>query len=374
MDRIVQTEMDLIGYVYDAVLNPELWSDTIDRIRRYVGLHLGAIGINYLPSGASVQASTNISPEFLQVLAETADSVQQLWGGVAVFSKLPVEEPIKMMDHSSPEWWPGNPFYERFVRPQKLVDQLALILEFSPKMVATFSLGQHESMPPISDAQVETFRNLAPHMRRAVLISNLLEAQSVAASTFEAALGAVGSAVVLVDAGCRIVYSNSLAEQMLRLGDPITQLNGRLDIPRELVRGQLEQTVAAAAMPGESIGPSSGIPVRRPDGTGTIVHVLPLERRSDRPRTRAVAAVFVAEPNSELNLPLEGIRVLYNLRPAEVRVLQLVASGLSRRAVADALAISESTAKTHTLRLFDKLGVHTRAELVSFARNLSLSV
>ncbi len=374
MDRIVQTELDLIGFVYDAVLQPELWNDTIDRIRRYVGLHMGAIGVNYLAGGTSVSATTNIPAEYLPIMADTADHIFALWGGPGMLLRLPVEEPLRMLDYSTPDMWSGNPYYERFVRPLGLVDQLVLILEYSPTLVATFGLGLHESMLPIDEHQVETFRNLAPHLRRAVLIGNLLEARSVIASTFEATLGALGSAVLLVAADGRITYANGRAEAMLREGDTISQVNRRLLAPNELVKGQLERTILAATQPGETLGPSGGIPVRRRDGTGQVVHVLPLERRVDRPRTPAVAAVFVAEPNAALNLPLEALRALYDLRPAEVRTLQLVASGLSAKKVAEALAVSESTAKTHTQRLFDKLGVHTRAELVAFVRNTSLGV
>ena len=371
MDRIVQTELDLVGHVYDAVLHPELWDDTIDRIRRYVGLHLGAIGVNYLPSGNSISATTNISPEYLQIMAETADYIFDLWGGPSMLTRLPVEEPLKMLDYSTPDMWPGNPYYERFAKPLGLADQIVLILEVSPTVVGSFGLGRHESMPEIDDVQLGTMASLAPHLRRAVLISDLLETRSVVASTFEATLGAIGSAVLLVDANSRITYANPRAEAMLREGETITQLNGRLQAPRELVKGQLERTIAAAMGPDETVGPASGIPVRREDGTGQIVHVLPLERRADRPSSLAVAAVFVAEPNAALNLPLEAIRALYDLRPAEVRTLQLVASGQSAKAVAEALSVSESTVKTHTLRLFDKLGVHTRSELVSFVRNMT---
>jgi DNA-binding NarL/FixJ family response regulator len=65
--------------------------------------------------------------------------------------------------------------------------------------------------------------------------------------------------------------------------------------------------------------------------------------------------------------------MLYDLRPAEVRVFELIAAGISGRGAAEALGISPSTVKTHTVRLFDKLGVHTRAELVRFARDMSLA-
>jgi DNA-binding CsgD family transcriptional regulator/PAS domain-containing protein len=372
VDRVLQTEFDLIGSIYDAAMDSALWSNAIDRIRRYMGLHLGAIGINYFPGGLSVEASTNIPPEFLTAAAETSESMLALWGGPEAFGRLPLEEPLRMTDYAPFASWAGDTFYERFGRPQGLVDQLALILERSPTTLATFSLGLHESMPAIDDNQIETFRILAPHMRRAALIGNLLEIRSIAAASFEAVLNALSSGIVLVDSESRIIFANHRAEEMLRAGDPIAQTGGRLQVPGELVKGQVARTIAAAASPVEAIGPGSGVAIRREDGTGAIAHVLPLHRRASRPLARAAAAVLVAEPNGTLNLPLEGIRLLYDLRPAEVRVLELIASGLSGRAVADALGVSENTTKTHTLRLFEKIGVHSRAELVQFANDLSL--
>ena len=366
-----QVELDLVGHIYDAVLEPDRWGDTIDRIRRHLGLQIGAISILHLSSGFSVQASANISPEYIRIAAETSARVPELWGGIEKFASLPLEEPIRMLDHTSPETWAGNPYYEGFARPQGLVDQIVLVLEFNPAMVATFALGVHESMPPISDWQIETVRRLAPHLRRAVLISRLLEARSLASAPFEATLDALGSAVLLVDAGAGIVHANERAEAMLQKGDPIARMNGRLVIPRELIKGQFEESVATAALDEESLRYGAGLPVRGLDGTGMVVHVLPLRRRSLRPSARAVAAVFVSPPSSEPRLPLEAMRVLYDLRPAEVRVLELIAAGVNGNGVAEALGISRNTAKTHTLRLFDKLGVHSRAELVLLARKMS---
>jgi len=372
MDRPVENEADLIGYIYDAVLEPHRWSEAIDRIRRYLRLQIGAITILHLPSGISVQATSNIPPDMLRIAAETADSIPQLWGGYEKFARLPLEEPIRMLEYASPESWAGNPYYERFAKPQGLVDQLVLVLEFNPSMVATFALGRHESMPPIDDWQIETFRRLSPHFRRAVLISRLLEQRSLATTSLESTLDALGSAVLLVDAGSRIVHANGQAEAILQKGDPIARVNGRLVIPRELVKGQFEKTIAIAASAEEGLRQGAGLPVRTLDGTGMVVHVLPLNRRPFGPSTNAVAAVFVSPPSAELNLPLEAMRVLYDLRPAEVRVLELIAAGENGKGVAEALGISRNTAKTHTLRLFDKLGVHSRAELILLARKMSV--
>jgi len=54
-----------------------------------------------------------------------------------------------------------------------------------------------------------------------------------------------------------------------------------------------------------------------------------------------------------------------SLSPRELAVLQLVGAGLGNRAIAEQLAISEHTVKTHMAGLFAKLGVSTRAEAVA---------
>ena len=53
------------------------------------------------------------------------------------------------------------------------------------------------------------------------------------------------------------------------------------------------------------------------------------------------------------------------LTPREREVLELLAHGLSNRRIADALAISEHTAKFHVAAVCAKLGAASRTEAVS---------
>lgn len=55
------------------------------------------------------------------------------------------------------------------------------------------------------------------------------------------------------------------------------------------------------------------------------------------------------------------------LTPREEQVVALVADGLSNREAAHELGLSEHTIKKYMLRIFDKLGISTRVELVLYA-------
>jgi ATP/maltotriose-dependent transcriptional regulator MalT len=56
------------------------------------------------------------------------------------------------------------------------------------------------------------------------------------------------------------------------------------------------------------------------------------------------------------------------LTPRETEVFELLCSGLSNRAIAQALVVTEATVKVHLRHIYEKFGVRTRAE--ALARSL----
>jgi two-component system, NarL family, response regulator LiaR len=60
------------------------------------------------------------------------------------------------------------------------------------------------------------------------------------------------------------------------------------------------------------------------------------------------------------------------LTPREIEILGLIASGLSNREIAARLFVSENTVKTHSSRLFEKLGAKRRTQAVQFGKAAGL--
>jgi len=67
------------------------------------------------------------------------------------------------------------------------------------------------------------------------------------------------------------------------------------------------------------------------------------------------------------SLRVVNSRGLKLLTPREEQVVALVADGLSNREVAHELRLSEHTVKKYLFRIFDKLGISNRVELVLYA-------
>jgi two-component system, NarL family, response regulator LiaR len=60
------------------------------------------------------------------------------------------------------------------------------------------------------------------------------------------------------------------------------------------------------------------------------------------------------------------------ITPRELEILGLIAAGLSTREIAERLFVSENTVKTHSSRVFDKLGARRRTQAVRLAKTSRL--
>lgn len=99
-----------------------------------------------------------------------------------------------------------------------------------------------------------------------------------------------------------------------------------------------------------------------------------LGRRLTRPAERVVETVrevLVEVPATSAVRDEAQIAVL-GLTPRELEILTLIAAGLSNREIAERAFVSENTVKTHSSRVFDKLGVQRRTQAAQRARELGL--
>ncbi|MEV0183402.1 response regulator transcription factor [Streptomyces sp. NPDC050625] len=100
--------------------------------------------------------------------------------------------------------------------------------------------------------------------------------------------------------------------------------------------------------------------------------------KAERPDELFAAIHAAAEGRTALSAPVAD-RVMANLRrprptltDRERDILAQLARGIGNRDIARALYISEATVKTHLRRIYDKLGVDTRAGAVAAAKERRL--
>lgn len=95
-----------------------------------------------------------------------------------------------------------------------------------------------------------------------------------------------------------------------------------------------------------------------PRGEPLYVHVLPIDDSESGGPTIAISV-------RELGIEREAFARRYGLSPREAEVAELVLRGYGNPAIASMLGITQATAKRHLTRIFDKIGVDSRTQLVS---------
>jgi NarL family two-component system response regulator LiaR len=89
-----------------------------------------------------------------------------------------------------------------------------------------------------------------------------------------------------------------------------------------------------------------------------------------RPETVVVREVVV-EPPADFVRDQGNVDSL-GITPRELEILELIAAGLSNKEIAARAYVSENTVKTHSSRVFDKLGAQRRTQAVQRGRELRL--
>jgi PAS domain-containing protein len=203
----------------------------------------------------------------------------------------PLDEPV-VVSRLDPRFLSNEfRYYREWVRPQHYIDAMALTVLRERDRIGALSLSRHESFGVVTDRDLDVIRLLAPHIRRAVAISDVLNMQAIKIETFESALDLLQTGVLFVDGDCRIIHANHAARAMLRDGSPVQSVRGGLRTYLPQTTAALKKAVAVAVEP--AIGRSGiGVPLPRADGVPAHAHVLPLTGGKTRPR------LFLSRPRA----------------------------------------------------------------------------
>lgn len=357
----------LIGDVYDAALDPRLWTDVLGKAREFVGGSAAA-----LFSKDATRKSLNVyyddgrlDPHYKQLYFDKYVKLDPSTTGHVLAE---IEKPISTVDLLPYNEFVETRFYKEWGQPQGLVDFVCAVLDKSATSAAMFGVFRHQRHGLADAETMRRMRLIVPHIRRAVLISRTIDLKTAEAATLADTCDGLRAGLFLVDAAGRIMHANVRGHAMLHERAVLRAGDGKL-IANEAYAAQALEEIFAMADGGDAALGTSGIavPLRACDGDHYVAHVLPLTsgaRRRAGTCYAAVAAVFVHKAALEAPSPPEAIARLYNLTPSELRVLLAIVQVGGVPETAEALGVAEATVKTHLHRLFGKTGAVRQADLV----------
>ncbi len=365
--------LDFIGAIYDCILDPKLWEPTLLKLSANLGFVNAIISAVDVDTGAAlINVAAGVRPEHMATLQRHARGDFHKRGGRKRMVALPDREsviPSRATDRTTRD--KANLDTE-WKMPQGILDTVAIGLD-RDGLLASVVFGRHVDAGPVEDHQLETLRVLAPHFARALEVMRLIGRTEAETSTASSLIDRTRSPGFLLDADANLVFANAAAKAMMAAGDVEQTAEGGIRIPMEIKsKTTLDRAIQSALNQTLAISGVVGIPARRRDGSPMIAYVIPVRpvRLRQGMAPIVAVAVFISNPESASETPSEAAALLYDLTPAEIRVMELVAEGLSMPSVAKALGIRVTTAKTHLQHVFEKTGSHRQADLVGLAASL----
>lgn len=364
---------ETIGMIYDCALDPSGWTATLERLQFRLNFHNAVLETLALPSGTSLmQVANGIDPVWKARMNQYGGDIVDAWGGPVKLWNAPLYEPIVNTHATTPEQRAASRYIREWTRPQGIADAVLIGFVREPTMVSTLAMGRLESAGPIGETELAVLRLFSPHFRRALSISRLLDHQAIRLQAFEHTLDGLASAVLLVDAGLRLVFANRAGLDLEAAGEVMSLRNGVVSLADRRAEQQIRKALGLLGK-GEAALDHRGmaVPARSAEDDPLVIHMLPLLgsglRRSLMPE--AVAALFVAPGPGMPSPPIEALATLYDLTPAEARIAELLSQGLPQTEIAATLGVAPSTVKTHLLQVFAKTGCKRQVEVAMLVRS-----
>ncbi len=373
-----ETQLELyasvVEAIYDCALDPSKWRDVLPKIAAFLdsdsstfALHDMARGdgrrfFDYGLSEAAVRSYFEIYAPLNPTI--TATPMMQIGEPWMLRMMLPREEFLE------------SRFYKEWCKPNGQGDLMGLLALRAGSRIATHAIAREDGKPEYAIEDLQRYKLIAPHICRALVISDALELKTITSQALESTLDQLSAGVYLVARDRRILYLNAAAQSQLSANGAISAVDNRLLPADQTAASKLNLALAQAA--GEegadkmAGGSSIALPATR--GPGLIASVLPLEgglRRDFKRPFAAVAAVFVQDPKAAVPLPGEAFAKLYKLSASELRVVLAIAPGLPLQETADMLGVSLATVKTHLARIFQKTGTSRQPELIALLMRAS---
>jgi DNA-binding CsgD family transcriptional regulator len=368
-----QVLSDLIGSIYDCALDPSRWENTLSDVKDVLCSQTAVLALTDISQGRIlISKSVGIATCWLREIPKHAAEINNFTHGVRARASSLDDPQLLSRDYSRSQF-DSSPYVQECLKPQGLVDVLQYILIDSPTRVAAIGLGRHERQGIVTEREIEIGKLLLPHIRRSVIISDVLDVRTVERARMAEALDALRCGVLLTDARGAILHANIAAEHMLREGGPIQDSGGVLRARDPAAGAELRDAIAVAARDEASIG-KTGTAIRlteQADIPPMFAHVLPLTGGDLRTRLQpaAVAAIFIGARPDEREVA-EIAAATYGLTSAETRVLASLFSGRTVAETATDLGIATNTVKTHLDRIFAKTGVSRQADLMRLVTGL----
>jgi len=352
----------LVYEIYDAAMNSTRWSAALEEISSAIGATGCAVlttdpvhnEITVRSSGAD-PASVTAYNEYFGVLDPSPSALDRVPTGLVIPNEQLVDR--SMLTRSE--------FFNEWADPFDYGDGAYAVLTRNRTGTSWIcAAARAESEPFGTSERITLLQALVPHLQHAIALQARMCDIDRSQRDLMAALDSSPDGIAIVGQDGKVIHLNSVAEAIVARGDGLCVRSGSLKATISHLDRILDQAIQEA-LHGSISGPPSGRCIAVPRSGAQRSYVLravPIQTRDEgRPPS---ALIVIADPQLEPVRDSDALRRLYGLTKTEAEVALRVLDGTGLAPIAEEMALSLATVRTHLQHVFDKTDTHRQAELV----------
>lgn len=358
---------ELIGHIYDSVLHPERWNETLARIT-------GALGPLRWESAFILWESNNPPRARFVAASGLAAGIQEIYTAVYAgnhpwsrkFMRYANGSVVDSYDIMTREEFYETEFFRNFLKPYGIDRLVGVLLDRRDGE----RLGL--MMPGPGDRDAESLKRglrvLAPHIQRAMRLSDRIASLELAAGAARAAADAAPFAIFSLDDQLGILAANSRAARYEEAGF-IRPVRDRFAFTHPASQKKLMDLARGSA--------PSGIAFQAANAAGAECPVLaariPRQSAQQIGGVQLGASLIVTMGSAVGETPvveIDRVAQWFGLTPAEARLAVALSAGQTLQGYAALRAVSLNAARFLLKGIFRKTGATSQAQLVAILARL----
>ena len=341
----------LIEAIYDAALDPARWPLALQALCEVLSAKAATIQVFEPLNGNKLRLSIEHGTDkHWTELLHTKYAALCPIGPILLLAD--IDRPSSIFDYIDEEEFQETRFYREWCAPQGYYDMAGALTARRAQEVGTFSALGAPGKGRFSAGDLEILGLLAPHVRRAVTLADIIQRRPVAVVGFEAVIDLLPTGILLVGEDASLIRANVAAQALLANGNVMRERGGIISLLDPKADRALRKALTDAGKE------PALVPVTRADGTTLTAAVV---KRCVGERG---SAILLHE--TKLDLPAHGKHLVatFGFTPREIAVLMPLLEGRNVSDVAESLGVSTATVRTHVNKLLAKSGSERQADLV----------
>jgi len=365
-----QRALSIIGKIYDAVVEPDVWNEFLKELSATLGgvaIQLSLRLPGRLPTPDNffrIHLDQRYYPVFVKHAVEglpwSHGSRDAFLGRFGLASDV-----VETGDPTE------GPFYAEYMEPQGLAPEWPichLIAVDCGLPLAGVVIYRRQGGRPVTGADLAMLDSLVPHLSRAYALHCEIRSDEHERRALTEVIDRFPTGVILFDAEGKVVLMNRSAEAIVAANDGFRLENGHPCVANDRENRRLQHLLRQAAASTVEDGNTTGHVIsfeRRSGGRPYSAMVGPLLAAApDMATDEARALLFISDPECGLTGTRDVLEGLYQLTRAEAELVQLISEGRSLEEVAEIRGVTMNTVRSQLKQVFSKTDTNRQGELV----------